>query len=413
MKKIIYALVVFTTIMSFSQEEATSERDYNVFSVEANVGQNKPGEVFSPGYYTADPSTYANFNRINHFDLGFRYMFNEKFGLKLDGAYDKVVPEKGNGSLDFEGTQYRIGLQGVVNLRNVLNFNSWTKRIGLLVHAGIQASRFDPSFKVDALGNRLDLKDLKEDNGGFIFGVTPQFKITRRIVLTGDVSFLANTRQHLTWDGEYSEDPNNLKSSMVNTSVGLTFYFGKHEEHADFYDAGDAVDKVSPELAELKKKIDDLNKKIDNIKIPTLPTLEDIDSMIDQKIKYRPQPNTFNDPEIKNLINDGFINVYFDFNKYTPHVNSVDNISKVINFLKSNPETSMELRGWADIIGKADYNQKLSERRAETVKQVLIRQGGIDASRLTVIPKGQDKSAPADDDFGRAMVRRVTFTVVE
>jgi OOP family OmpA-OmpF porin len=73
----------------------------------------------------------------------------------------------------------------------------------------------------------------------------------------------------------------------------------------------------------------------------------------------------------------------------------------------------MELRGWADIIGKADYNQKLSERRAETVRQVLIKQGSIDGNRLTVIAKGQDPSAAASDEFGRAMVRRVTFTVVD
>lgn len=412
MKKYLLALVAISSFVGFSQEESGSTRDYNVFSVEANVGQNKPGEVFSPGYKTADPSTYMNFNKINHFDLGFRYMFNEKFGIKLDGAYDIISPENDKISIPFESKQYRIGLQGVVNLRNLLNFNSWTKRIGLLVHAGVQASRFDPVFRNNEFGDRIDLKDFKEDNGGFIFGITPQFKIHRRVVLTGDVTFLTNSRQHLTWDGVYSDDANNLKSNMVNTSVGLTFYFGKHDEHADFYDAGD-VAQISPDLDRLKKKLDDLEKKLDNIKIPNAPSIEDIDAIIDGKIKALPTPRTAEDTELRRQIDEGFINVYFDFNKYTPHESSRENISKVINYLRSNPAKTMELRGWADIIGKADYNQKLSERRAETVRQVLIKQGGIDGDRLTVVAKGQDPSAAASDEFGRAMVRRVTFTVVD
>lgn len=413
MNKSIYALVAIACFVTYAQEKTKSERDYNVFSVEANVGQNKPNEVFSPGYFTAHPGKYANFQQIGHFNLGFRYMFNEKFGLKLDGNYDIIKPEPNNGSFDFEGKQYRIGLQGVINLRNVLNFSSWTKRIGLLAHAGLQFSRFDPTYRVDATGNRLDLTDLKEDNGGFIFGITPQFKIHRRIVLTGDVSFIQNTRQHLTWDGQYSDDPNNLTASMVTTSLGLTFYFGKHQEHADFYDAPDKVAQMNPDLDNLKKKLDDLQKKLDNIKIPVAPTLDDIDARINDRMKSMPTPKKVEDEETRRQIDEGFINVYFDFNKYTPHENSRENIAKVINYLRNNPEKSMELRGWADIIGKADYNQKLSERRAETVRQVLIKQGSIDGNRLTVIAKGQDPSAAASDEFGRAMVRRVTFTVVD
>jgi OOP family OmpA-OmpF porin len=411
MKKNFLLFVAITSFVAYSQDK--SSKDYNVFSVEANVGINKPGENFSPGYFTADPKVYFNFNRVNHFNLGFRYMLNEKFGLKLDGAYDIISPEKGNGSLDFESKQIRVGLQGVVNLRNLLNFDSWTKKFGLLAHAGIQVSLFEPVSKTMPWGAKKEFKDLNEDNGGFIFGLTPQFKLHRRIVLTGDVTFIHNTRHHLTWDGEYSGDlsTTNLKSSMVNTSLGITYYFGKQDEHADFYIA-EEVAKTSPDIENLKKKLEDLNKKVDNIKIPTVPSIDEINTMIDGKIKSIPAPARIEDTETINQINEGFINVYFDFNKYTPHPSSTENISRVINFLKNNPEKSMELTGWADIIGSAASNAKLSERRAETVRQVLIKQGGIDPNRLKVVAKGVDNSASKDNEFGRAMVRRVTFTIV-
>ena len=198
---------------------------------------------------------------------------------------------------------------------------------------------------------------------------------------------------------------------MVNTSLGITYYNGKQDEHADFYIA-EEVAKTSPDIENLKKKLEDLNKKVDNIKIPTVPSIDEINTMIDGKIKSIPAPARIEDTETINQINEGFINVYFDFNKYTPHPSSTENISRVINFLKNNPEKSMELTGWADIIGSAASNAKLSERRAETVRQVLIKQGGIDPNRLKVVAKGVDNSASKDNEFGRAMVRRVTFTIV-
>jgi len=415
MNKLICALVATGSFVMYSQEDTRTEKDYNSFSVEANVGQNKPGDVFAPGYYTAEETNYFNFSAVNHFDLGFRYMLNEKFGLKLDGAYDLISPESGNGSLDFESKQYRIGLQGVVNLRNVLDFHTWTKRIGLLAHAGVQVSRFDPTYRILSNGVRQDI-DLSEDNGGIMIGLTPQFKIHRRVVLTGDFTYLYNTRQHYTWDGlangtGINNNSNNLKSNMVNFSLGLTFYFGKHEEHADFYVGGDLAS--NPDIENLKKKIDDLENKVNNIQIPVVPTMEEIDARIKNKFDSMPTPKTAENEEVKRKINEGFINVYFDFNKHTPHESSRENISKVINYLRSNPETKMELRGWADIIGKADYNKKLSEKRAERVREVLIKQGGIDPNRLRVVAEGQDASASASDEFGRAMVRRVTFSIVE
>ena len=84
-------------------------------------------KAFAPGYYSETPSFF-------HADFGVRYMFNNKFGLKLDGAYDRI--KEGEGVARFRSNYYRVDLQGVVNVGRVLNFETWTNRIGLLAHGG-------------------------------------------------------------------------------------------------------------------------------------------------------------------------------------------------------------------------------------------------------------------------------------
>ncbi len=67
----------------------------------------------------------------------------------------------------------------------------------------------------------------------------------------------------------------------------------------------------------------------------------------------------------------------------------------------------MEIQGHTDSVGDRNYNQKLSERRAETVKAYLVLYG-IDVSRMTVRGFGPDRPvAENDTEEGRALNRRV------
>jgi len=68
--------------------------------------------------------------------------------------------------------------------------------------------------------------------------------------------------------------------------------------------------------------------------------------------------------------------VYFDFNKSTLNAKEkkkLDEVSKII--LDSKEVENVDIVGYADMIGKASYNKKLSLRRAETVKAYLATRG--------------------------------------
>ena len=76
------------------------------------------------------------------------------------------------------------------------------------------------------------------------------------------------------------------------------------------------------------------------------------------------------------------------------------------------PQTTTVVEGHTDARGTDAYNQKLSERRANAVREVLVNQYGVDASRVNAV--GYGESRPVADnasDTGRAINRRVEAEV--
>lgn len=88
------------------------------------------------------------------------------------------------------------------------------------------------------------------------------------------------------------------------------------------------------------------------------------------------------------------MSVYFPFDKYYLTNVAKSNVAKAAQKLKEDPELQVELRGYCDFPGSGDYNMKLSSNRVETVKKELIEKYGIDASRISVTPKGKMQNPP-------------------
>lgn len=375
MKKsvIILAFALGLTAMN-AQTEANSSNNYNKWSIEFAGGVNKPQKPFSEGYFTSTPSPWVG-------DLGVRYMFNNKFGLKADFGYNSFT-DKSN-SLNFDSKYYRVDLQAVANLGRIMNFETWTNTIGLLGHAGFGYAQL-----------RNDSYRGADEMGNFIAGVTGQIRLSNRIALTGDFSTIFNTSQDHSFDGAYLPENRGYSGLIFNGTVGLNIYLGKNAKHADWTVISQDVD-----LTAYDNKIADLENQIKNIPQK-------------QVIVEKPiQNNVANDKDVvKDLINDKYYSVYFDFNKATPIENSTAAIDVVLTYLRKNPSASVDIIGYADQVGKAEYNEKLSNARAENVKKILT-QAGISSSRLNVVPAGADTSIEKNSDEARRLARRVTFKI--
>ena len=106
------------------------------------------------------------------------------------------------------------------------------------------------------------------------------------------------------------------------------------------------------------------------------------------------------------------LDVKFDFDKSVVKPNSYGDIKNLADFMKQYPSTTTTVEGHTDNVGPDAYNQKLSERRANAVKQVLTNQYGVQPSRVQSV--GYGESRPVADnktEAGRAVNRRVEAQV--
>ena len=109
---------------------------------------------------------------------------------------------------------------------------------------------------------------------------------------------------------------------------------------------------------------------------------------------------------------------HFEFDKSTLTKEGEEILKRNIQVMKENPETNVRIAGYTSASGTEDYNQKLSERRAKTVQDYLIKEGGIAPERMTTIGYGKDRPAtyePIPSDINSKAAKsnmRVLFEII-
>ena len=105
--------------------------------------------------------------------------------------------------------------------------------------------------------------------------------------------------------------------------------------------------------------------------------------------------------------------IHFEFDKDKIRSESFPILDAVADVLKTNPNIKIDVQGHTDNKGAADYNKKLSDRRAASVKKYLVGKG-IDGARLVSHGYGAEMPiVPNTNDQNRALNRRVQFVRTE
>lgn len=173
--------------------------------------------------------------------------------------------------------------------------------------------------------------------------------------LADDIALRVDFRDHLIYDESIHD---------LQATVGIVFAFGGKATTAAKYEP-----KPTPPPPVAKKKV---------VILATEPDAE-------KKIMVEKD-----EPKVIIL---AFEDVNFDFDKSTLTPEAKRILKRNIQLLKDNPKAQIRVAGYTSAAGTEEYNQKLSERRAESVEKYLIDEGIVDARRLSTIGYGQDDPA--------------------
>ncbi len=107
-------------------------------------------------------------------------------------------------------------------------------------------------------------------------------------------------------------------------------------------------------------------------------------------------------------------NIYFDFDKATFKTQSYTELNKLEAMMAQNSTMVVEIAGHTDAIGTKEYNIDLSKRRAQAVRNFLVKKG-INSRRVKAVGYGKSRPLASNDDEsgGRELNRRVEFKVLQ
>lgn len=430
-------LLILVASTSFSQEiidtASTKKTKINRWSLDFSFGSSRGIRPYNDGYYSTVNDKFLGELNLNSVAVGARYYLNKYITFKSDLAFDRFIPGSDR-SLDFDVAQFRWSIQTLLNINMLFGLDEFSK-FKLQPHLGL---------------NIASLKTIKSSQNqtigspdyiiGLILGITPSYNVTKKTTLFLDLTIINNFRQHHTWDGNVSDEKNNLTGQMSNFSLGISYKLGKpiiNEEK----EALKKLDEVKN--AEFEKRLSEVESKLidtDKDGVPDNLDLENnslegalVDSkgiMLDKNKNNIPDEvekyldiskgsvngnlsnNTTksNDDIFKKAIDEGYICIFFETGKSVYKSSSNDSVNFILTYLLTNPEAKMDLIGYTDEIGPNEYNKKLGLDRANYVKETLVKLG-IEPYRLKAISAGEDQTYDPSSPETRSLVRKVIFRI--
>lgn len=199
---VIAFVALFGTATLFGQEGM-----FNKFSIDVQGGLHMPVKLVD----NINQSDYTDFKSGQ---LGIRYMFNECFGAKLSYGFNGFQDKENS---EFGVDYHRVTLEGVYNMQ-------LASRFGILAHAGLGYASAAPSSI-----------DENEQTAIIMVGLTPQVKVSERVAVFLDATYLVSAHQQYYFNGElFNPDFQSRTATFATFSIGASIYLGKKSGHADW-----------------------------------------------------------------------------------------------------------------------------------------------------------------------------------
>ncbi len=216
MNKFLFLPLFFFSLNIFSQNF-----DYDKVSIESSLGYSIP-------MINKSSDGSGEFASFSHINLGVRYMFNHKWGIKSDFSYDTFKDgDKGS-------NHYRLNLEAYYNVGDIFDLNNISNQsIALYSHLGGGFTYNNTHINEVQIG----YIPRWERQINVTFGLSPRFRINDDISLLADWTNIIATRQQFYYSGEPVSSLTNGEIGFHMTfSLGISFSIGGFSDHADFHE---------------------------------------------------------------------------------------------------------------------------------------------------------------------------------
>lgn len=341
--------------------------------------------------------------QFTHYEAAYRLMFNNRIGTKIDMGYDNFNFTDGHPNT----RALRLSFQPTFNLTDIMHINDFSERLGLQLHVG---AGYAAIWNKTLSAGPAELFASKEGSVDEIFqgiiGFTPLYKVSEKLSIQGDISFMSNIRQNKGFDFEVLPvEGGGFSAYYASATIGINYYLGSAAKHADW--------SYTPRLkaSDLAKLIE-LEKQVQMMQIEILQ----IDTVIERtetRIEFVKGDTIWEQNKAYLVLEEaGVYEVLFE--KGSVRINPIyhQSLNNLIALMKENASLQISVVGHADADGEDQLNNELSNERAQAVADYLV-SNGIAKERLLVSFKGKSESKyPGKTLEIDAANRRVSFKIL-
>ena len=341
--------------------------------------------------------------------VGNKFFDNWYFGV--NGAYEHQLrytymnSDRGGGIAGFElGKQATpalgVSFQTLTGIGTTSSANAFDE-IQFILNGKLNLSNLIGRTKVQP--RLFEVEAIAGLGGGREFYASRQCDDKNFFLLKGGLSFNFNLGKEKQWTFSMRPALVTKLGDMAprNTSfelmAGLLYHFknsnGKRYPTVMMAYSQAEVDRLNDEINDMRRRVnaleDDVRKK-DNENRNLMASLNECAEKVEKA-------------EDKAM--DSFIEPVVAFRKSVAEVDmtQLSNIESIAAYMNKYPELKVELKGYASPEGNAKFNQKLSERRAFKVKEILVNKYGIEADRIDAKGMGIGKNF-SKPEMNRAVI---------
>lgn len=203
----------------------------------------------------------------------------------------------------------------------------------------------------------------------------------------------------------YERTTFNVNYSALQLMAGINLKFGNSYGARNFLKGQlrdqHEVDVLNARVNELRATNEKQGKQI----AADAKTISQLRTELEEAKNVKPQvvQNV-----VKQVVNNNVLQptVIFGLGKSTVDAAQMASVAMIAKYMSNHPEARLLIKGYASPEGNPELNQKLSEKRAQAVKDVLVKRYGVSASRLDIQGMGATSELFDEIDFNRV----ATFT---